>query len=35
MILRVPPEDRESAFDQFVADLKAAVRYAKQHGIDL
>lgn len=34
-LLRVPPENREAEFAKFVADLKAAVRYARKHGIDL
>ena len=34
-LLRVPPENQDAEYDRFVTDLKAAVRYAKQHGIAL
>jgi uracil-DNA glycosylase family protein len=34
-LLRVPPENRDAETAQFVADLKAAVRHARGHGIDL
>jgi uracil-DNA glycosylase len=32
MLLRVPPEDREAAYAQFVADLKVAAKLARKEG---
>jgi uracil-DNA glycosylase len=32
MILRVPPEDRDAAYAQFVADLKVAAKLARKEG---
>ncbi len=34
-LLRVPPEAREAETAKFVADLKIAARYAREHGWDL
>jgi uracil-DNA glycosylase family protein len=35
MVLRVPPELRDTEYAKFVADLKVAVQYARKHGLDL